>query len=145
LFALKIYAKILKLYSFEIYFLLGTSILGLFFLFSSSDFINMYLSIELYSLSIYCVMAHFKKKLVSIEAAFKYFVIGSISSSLLLLSISSLYAIFGTFNYYELEILLYFNTLEPYNHYLFSVLSYFFISLLIISLLIKLGAAPFHL
>jgi NADH-quinone oxidoreductase subunit N len=141
---LKNYSRIIKVYNFEIFFLLSSSVLGIIFLLSSSDFINMYLSIELYSLSMYCFMAHFKNKLIAIEAAFKYFIIGSITSALILLSISGIYAILGTFNYFEIELLLYFNNISPLNIFIFDCLINFFICLLILSFLIKIGAAPFH-
>lgn len=144
LIAFRFYIKLIKVYNFEIFFLLACSILGLFLLLSSSDFINMYLCIELYSLSMYSFMAHFKRRLINIEAAFKYFIVGSISSSFILFSISGIYAILGSFNFYDIELLLYYNSVAPYN-YISNVLIHFFSYLIIISFFIKIGAAPLHL
>lgn len=113
-------------------------------MFLSYDFINLYLSLELYSLCAYAFIGYFKKNLLYIESAFKYFVIGSLSSSFFLFSACCIYSIFGTFNFYDLEILLYYNKFFFYNKFFPSTLLDFYFVVLVISFFIKIGAAPLH-
>lgn len=141
---LKIYSNLVYLFNFEVLFLIVGSILGLYLMFLSYDFINLYLSLELYSLCAYAFIGYFKKNLLYIESAFKYFVIGSLSSSFFLFSACCIYSIFGTFNFYDLEILLYYNKFFFYNKFFPSVLLDFYFVVLILSFFIKIGAAPLH-
>lgn len=141
---LKIYSNLICLFNFEILFLITGSILGLYLMFSSYDFINLYLSLELYSLCAYTFIGYFKKNLLYVESAFKYFVIGSLSSSFFLFSVCCIYSVFGTFNFYDLEILLYYNKFFSYDNFSSNLLINLFFIILIASFFIKIGAAPFH-
>lgn len=141
---LKVYSDYIYIFNFEMLFLAGGSIIGLYLMFASFDFINLYLSLELYSLCMYAFIGHFKKNLLFIESAFKYFVIGSLSSSFFLFSVCCIYSIFGTFNFYDLELLLYYNKFFFCDQFFSNILINFFFSVLFISFFIKLGAAPFH-
>ena len=132
------------IFNFEILFLISGSILGLYLMFLSYDFINLYLSLELYSLCTYAFIGYFKKNLLYIESAFKYFVIGSLSSSFFLFSVCCIYSIYGTFNFYDLEVLLYYNKFFPYNDFFSNIMVDFFFTVLTIAFFIKAGAAPFH-
>lgn len=65
----------------------------------------MYLSLELFSFCLY-ILASFKRySNLSIEAALKYFILGSFSSGIFLYGISLLYGFFGTVNFIELSVL----------------------------------------
>lgn len=141
---LKIYSNLVYLFNFELLFLISGSILGLYLMFLSYDFINLYLSLELYSLCAYAFIGCFKKNLLFIESAFKYFVIGSLSSSFFLFSVCCIYSMFGTFNFYDLEILLYYNKFFFYDEFFSTILLNFFFVVLVVSFFIKIGAAPFH-
>lgn len=141
---LRIYSNLISLFNFEVLFLISGSILGLYLMFLSYDFINLYLSLELYSLCAYAFIGYFKKNLLYVESAFKYFVIGSLSSSFFLFSICCIYSIFGTFNFYDLEILFYYNKFFFYDGFCSNILFNFIIIILTIAFFIKIGAAPFH-
>ncbi|MBN2042215.1 MAG: cation:proton antiporter [Candidatus Aenigmarchaeota archaeon] len=73
--------------------LLGISLTG--------DIFNMYVFFELMSVSSYALVAFLLNK-ESTEAAFKYLVVGSLSSSFLLLGIAMLYGLAGTLNMADL-------------------------------------------
>jgi NADH:ubiquinone oxidoreductase subunit 2 (subunit N) len=110
-------------------------------LLSARDWILLYLAIELYSLAAYVLVAFKRSSIFSTEGALKYFIIGSVSSALLLLGLSFVYGSLGVSNLYDMELfLVFFDLLPLYNLYLFSFGLFF----IIISLLIKLAAGPFH-
>lgn len=149
IFFLIIFLSIFKNYLFiktffviEFFLLFIFSILGLFLIFSSNDFLNFYLSLELYSLSIYGVMAIMKNSLVFIESAVKYFIISSFSSGLIIFSISVLYFFTGSINFYDLNL---FSSTFNYIEFLPNKIYYLTaLFLLFLGLLIKISAAPFH-
>jgi len=130
---------------FEAILLLLFSLLGLLFILSSNDFISLFLSIELYSFSMYLTIALFRKSVLSLEAAFKYFIVGSVSSIFLLIGAAVVYGIFGSFYFSDIALLSYFFSNEAYFALFDIFLVKFAIFLIIISLFIKLAIAPFHL
>ena len=129
----------------EYYALILLSIIGMFTLVSSTNLIGLYLSIELQSLCFYTLATFLRKTEASTEAGLKYFVLGALSSGILLFGFSLLYGITGTTSFKELAIILSnFNlTLESLNIYKGSIISG--IILIVASLLFKLGSAPFHM
>ena len=134
------YFKLEKIYKYEYYILIFLSLLGLFIIINSYDLITMYLGIELQSLCFY-ILASFKfYNNFSSEAGLKYFILGAFSSALLLFGCSLLYGITGLTNFYELEIFLQYTNVNVYWKSL--LISMFFI---LIGLLFKLSAAPFHM
>jgi NADH:ubiquinone oxidoreductase subunit 2 (subunit N) len=101
----------------------------------------MYLGIEIQSLSFY-ILATFKiYNNYSTEAGLKYFILGAFSSGLLLFGSSLIYGFTGTTNFYDLYIL--FKNFESTNDISTGLLlgSVF----LLIGILFKLGAVPFHM
>lgn len=126
--------------SFEYFILVLLSILGMFLLLSSNDFLSLYVTIELQSLALYVLAALKQNSLFSIEAGLKYFILGTFSSGLLLFGISLLYGLFGTLNFNELNSVFDFGILTG-NNYLFKLGLLFFFS----ALLFKFSAAPFHM
>lgn len=113
--------------SFEYFILFVLSLLGMFFLLSSNDFLSLYITVEFQSLALY-VLASFKQNsLFSIEAGLKYFILGTFSSGLLLFGASLLYGFSGTLNFTELDMLFQFNIIFR-NDYLFKLgLLFFFL------------------
>ena len=75
-------------------FLLAT--LGMLMLISAADLIALYLGLELMSLSLYVVAAYERENLRSTEAGLKYFVLGALSSGMLLYGASLIYGFTGT-------------------------------------------------
>lgn len=70
--------------SFEYFLIMSLSLVGMFFLISSNDFLSLYLSVEFQSLALYVLAAFKQNSLFSIEAGLKYFILGTFSSGLLL-------------------------------------------------------------
>jgi len=116
------------------------SLLGMFILVSANDFIVLYLSLELQSFCLYILASIKRYSNLSIEAALKYFILGSFSSGIFLFGISLLYGFFGTTNFFEINVLIY--SSDIFINYSFLVI----ISLLFISIgvLFKLAIFPFH-
>jgi NADH-quinone oxidoreductase subunit N len=82
------------------------SSLSALFIVSSYDLISMYLAIELQSLSFYVLAAFQRNNEFSTEAGLKYFILGALSSGLLLFGESILYGFTGITNFEELAKLL---------------------------------------
>ena len=94
-----------KINNFEYFLLILFSVLGLFLLCSSNDFLTSYLAIELQSLSFYVLAAFKKNSTFSVEAGIKYFVLGAFSSSMFLFGSSLLYGFTGTIYFTEFSTL----------------------------------------
>jgi proton-translocating NADH-quinone oxidoreductase chain N len=135
------YLKEESIKSFEYLYLILLSIVGSFLLINSNDFLLLYFAIEIQSFCFYILSAIKYKNNFSTEAALKYFVLGSFSSSILLLGIVVLYSISGIINYCDFyNLLLYYsNTISTYSGFLLGLL---FIT---IGILFKLSVAPFHI
>jgi len=118
------------------------SVAGMVFFLSASDFIVLYLAMELISLCFYVLAASDRNNIKSVEAGIKYFILGSFSSSLFLLGVSFIYCFFGTIDFNILQILL----LDLDNGEISSLLFIAFCSFLLIlsAILFKLSVAPFH-
>jgi len=100
-------------------------VIGLLILGVAEELIIIYLSIELISLSFYILAGRERKGMKSTEAGIKYFVLGALSSGILLMGITIVYAQTGTT---DLELIDNFSRM-----------------LIVVGLLFKLGAAPFHM
>jgi len=127
-----------KLIDYEYSQLILMSILGMLLLISSRDLILMYLSIETLSLSLYVLAAIRRSGQYSTEAGLKYFILGALSSGLLLFGSSLIYIITGLTEFESIS-----------NYIWLSETSEIGLSLgaafIIMALLFKLAAAPFHM
>ena len=135
------YLKEENIKSFEYHILILLATLGMILIVSSYDLISMYLAIELQSLSLY-VLASFKRTTEqSTEAGLKYFILGAFSSGILLFGCSLVYGFTGSTNFGDLTKLL--------SHISINQLEMSGVSigliLIIVALLFKLAAAPFHM
>jgi NADH-quinone oxidoreductase subunit N len=81
-------------FEFGILILLSTT--GMLMLISAADLIALYLGLELMSLSLYVVAAIDRDNVRSTEAGLKYFVLGALSSGMLLYGASLIYGFTGT-------------------------------------------------
>jgi len=82
----------------EYFMLLLFALLGMMMVAISNDLITLFIGFELASLSTYAMAGFDRKDARSIEAAFKYFVIGALSSAILLFGISIIYGLTGSTN-----------------------------------------------
>jgi NADH-quinone oxidoreductase subunit N len=84
---------------FEYSVLILLSTLGMLMLISAADLIALYLGLELMSLPLYVVAASHRNSLRSTEAGLKYFVLGALSSGMLLYGASLIYGFTGTVSF----------------------------------------------
>ena len=84
---------------FEYAILVMLSTVGMMVLISAGDLITLYLGLELMSLALYVVAASDRDNTKSTEAGLKYFVLGALSSGMLLYGASLIYGFTGTVNF----------------------------------------------
>lgn len=122
----------------EFYVLGLLSTIGMMILVSSMNFLTLFLGLELMSLPIYAMVALMRGKERCIEAAMKYFIIGSVASGMLLYGFS---LFFGATH--SLNLLVVSNAIVamPLTQQLIVLFGLVFV---IAGIAFKLGAAPFH-
>ena len=79
--------------------LLLTGTLGCFLMAAASDFLMVYLSIELVSIASYVMVGFYRKDRKSAEAALKYVIYGAVASGLMIFGLSFLYGLAGSTQY----------------------------------------------
>lgn len=80
----------------EYHFLLLSALLGMLALASARDLILLFVSFELMSMPLYVLTGFQKRMEVAAEGALKFFLVGTVSSALLLYGMSFLYGVTGT-------------------------------------------------
>ena len=121
----------------EYYTLIFGMILGMFFMVSATDFILLYLAIELLSLSSYVLAGFAKHTMRNAEASLKYIIYGGVSSGIMLFGISIIFGITGSTNLYEINSLMQ----APQFQGLVGLLAGI---LIFVGIGFKISAAPFH-
>ncbi len=81
---------------FELPVLMLIASLGMMLMVSSASFLSLYMGLELQSLALYVLAAFNRDHLRSTEAGLKYFVLGALSSGMMLYGISLIYGFTGT-------------------------------------------------
>ncbi|EXX87443.1 NADH:ubiquinone oxidoreductase subunit N [Paenibacillus darwinianus] len=122
----------------EVYTLLLPAVAGALMLASTADLVTLYVGLELLSISTYVLAGIRKRSVKSSEAAFKYIVLGGISSAFILFGMSYIYGVTGTTNFGGIGAALG-PALADYEALIY--LGFFFI---IGGFAIKIAAAPFH-
>lgn len=122
----------------ELYYLILAAALGGMIMASSGDLITLFVGLELLSITSYILVALQKRSLQSNEGAFKYIVLGSISSAMILYGMSFLYGMSGSTNLAEINLAL----TEYIGSY--EMLAYVAFFLLLAGFGFKIAAAPFH-
>src|SRR5437763_6047467 len=120
----------------EYYSLLGFALCGMMFMVSGVHLITIYTGLELMSLSSYILAGYFKSEEKSSEAAMKYFVLGAVSSAILLYGISLIYGVCGSLNLFDIAKAM--STLITNDALMFGIM------LLGAGLCFKVAAVPFH-
>jgi NADH-quinone oxidoreductase subunit N len=112
--------------------------LGMMLMVSASDFLSLYVGLELQSLALYVLAAFRRDDIKSSEAGLKYFVLGALASGIILYGISLLYGFAGTTDFLKLGKVL--HTLAP--HSVGVVVGMVFI---VAAMAFKVSAVPFHM
>lgn len=76
---------------------------GMMLMLSANNMLSLYMSLELQSLSLYVLAAFHRNSLRSAEAASKYFILGALSSGMLLFGISLIYGFTGSLDFYVIR------------------------------------------
>ncbi|HJS77356.1 MAG TPA: NADH-quinone oxidoreductase subunit NuoN [Burkholderiales bacterium] len=121
--------------------LLLFSLLGMMVMISAASFLTLFLGLELMSLCLYALVALNRDSALSTEAAMKYFVLGALSSGLLLYGMSMIYGATGTLNIYEVAGHAARLAKTPADH-TFLVFGLVFV---VAGLAFKVGVVPFHM
>ncbi|WP_303717775.1 NADH-quinone oxidoreductase subunit NuoN [Brevundimonas naejangsanensis] len=103
---------------------------------SSGDLISLYIGIEMHSLALYVLAAYRRDDLKASEAGLKYFVLGALSSGLLLYGASLIYGFAGSMRFEDIAA---FASANPGPGLIFGLV------FLICGLAFKVSAAPFHM
>ncbi|MGW9126592.1 NADH-quinone oxidoreductase subunit N [Paenibacillus chitinolyticus] len=122
----------------EYYYFLLPAVLGAMVMASSADLITLFVGLELLSITSYVLVAMKKKNTRSNEGAFKYVILGGISSAVILYGMSFLYGIAGTTNLGAIQAAI----VSGYESY--KPLLYVSFFLLLAGFGFKIAAAPFH-
>jgi NADH-quinone oxidoreductase subunit N len=121
---------------FEYPILILLSTLGMIMMISANDLIALYLGLELQSLAAYVIASFHRDNAKSTEAGLKYFVLGALSSGMLLYGASLIYGFTGTVNFEAIAAAL---KGEPG---IGAILGLVFIAA---GLAFKMSAVPFHM
>lgn len=114
------------------------AIIGMMLMVSSNDLLSLFVSLELQSLALYILVSFSKDDFNSSEAGVKYFVIGSLSTCIFLFGSSLIYGIIGSTNFSEISQFI----SDQYNLPTLLIIGLIFI---LVSLSLKISAAPFHM
>jgi NADH-quinone oxidoreductase subunit N len=120
----------------EYYSLLAFALCGMMFMASGVHLATIYIGLELMSLSSYILAGYFKNEQKSTEAAMKYFVLGAVSSAILLYGVSLIYGVTGTLNLNGIARVI--STLVTNDALMLGIM------MLAAGLCFKIAAAPFH-
>lgn len=116
--------------------------IGASFLISSSDLVSMYLSIELQSFAVYILAAIYRNSESATSAGLKYFLLGALSSALILLGSSIIYAYTGLTSFEAISMFSGVGeevaSINEANSVVLGVL------IIGVGFLFKVAAAPFH-
>jgi NADH-quinone oxidoreductase subunit N len=114
------------------------SLLGMFIMISGSNFLVIYMGLELLTLSSYALVALRRDNATASEAAMKYFVLGALASGFLLYGLSMMYGATGS-----LDIAAVFKAINSGN--VKHQVLVFGLVFIVAGLAFKLGVVPFHM
>jgi NADH-ubiquinone oxidoreductase chain 2 len=114
---------------------------GATFLMSSADLVSIYLSIELQSFAVYILATLYRDSESATSAGLKYFLLGGLSSGLILLGSALIYAYTGMTNLETIFSILSVGTVDGSSDLRPCAIG---LTILVIGFLFKVSAAPFH-
>ncbi len=130
------FLKIEKIVKYEYAILTLLATLGMMVMVSANDLLTLYVGLELQSLALYVLAAFNRSSLRASEAGLKYFVLGALSSGILLYGISMVYGFAGTTR---------FEGIAQAAHLDASVGLVIGVVFVLSGLAFKISAVPFHM
>ncbi|GHC60426.1 NADH-quinone oxidoreductase subunit NuoN [Limoniibacter endophyticus] len=131
------FAKAEKFDKFEYPILVMLATLGMLLMVSANDMLSLYMALELQSLALYVVAAFNRENVRSTEAGLKYFVLGALSSGMMLYGISLVYGYTGQTGFEAIA-----TALAGGERQLGLVFGLVFV---LAGLAFKISAVPFHM
>lgn len=122
----------------EMFTLALLALLGIFVMIGGSNFLVIYLGLELLTLSSYALVALRRDHTLATEAAMKYFVLGALASGFLLYGLSMLYGATGSLDIATVLKIVATGQVK-------QTVLVFGLVFIVAGLAFKLGAAPFHM
>jgi NADH-quinone oxidoreductase subunit N len=122
-------------FEFPVLILLATT--GMLMMISADDLISLYVGLELQSLALYVVASFKRNTVTSSEAGLKYFVLGALSSGMLLYGCSMIYGFAGTTSFEQLAA-----DFAGGDYSIGIIVGIVFVS---VGLAFKCSAVPFHM
>lgn len=111
---------------------------GMMLMLSANNMLSLYMALELQSLSLYILAAFHRNSTRSAEAASKYFILGALSSGMLLFGISLIYGYTGSLDFFVIRDTLAGEKMMPPG---FTVGMVFVLA----AIAFKISAVPFHM
>lgn len=125
---------------FEFPVLMVLATLGMMVMVSANDLMTLYMGIELQSLALYVLAAFKRDSEKSTEAGLKYFVLGALSSGILLYGCSLVYGFLGTTNFNSIAMAI--GSLGDNSAPIGAIIGLVFV---LAGLAFKVSAVPFHM
>jgi NADH-quinone oxidoreductase subunit N len=123
---------------FEYSILMLFAVLGMGVMVSSGNLLTMYVGLEMQALSLYVMAAFNRDSLRASEAGLKYFVLGALSSGMLLYGMSLVYGFTGTLSFTEIG-----SFISGQEHMSAGIIAG--LVFMLAGLAFKISAAPFHM
>ncbi|MAA98731.1 MAG: NADH-quinone oxidoreductase subunit NuoN [Stappia sp.] len=123
---------------FEYPVLIVLATVGMMLMLSANDMITLYLGVELQSLALYVIAAFNRDSIRSTEAGLKYFVLGAVSSGMLLYGMSLVYGFTGQTGFPEIA-----STIAGHGGSSLGLI--FGLVFVLAGLAFKVSAVPFHM
>jgi len=123
----------------EYWVLMMFSLLGMMVLVASQHLLALYLGVEIMALPLYAMVSMCRDNSLNAEAGMKYFVMGALSSGMLLYGISMLYGATGTVGIPEISDIL--SDADPQMMHI----AMFGLVFIMVAVAFKFGAVPFHM
>jgi NADH-quinone oxidoreductase subunit N len=124
----------------DYYLLLCFSLLGALTLIAAENFLMIFLSLEMMSIPIYCLVGMIRFRPQSGEGALKYLILGAFASAFLLYGIALVYGATGTTNFKDI-----FTRLSEHGGLINNHLALIGMLFLLIGLGFKIALVPFHM
>lgn len=124
--------------NFEYPLLILFSLLGMMIMVSANDLLSLFMGLELQSLSLYILAAFRRENSKASEAALKYFVLGALSTGILLFGISFIYGFTGATQFQALATIFARQSHQPLG-------VWFGLVFVVAGLSFKIAAVPFHM
>ncbi len=132
------YFKSRKYFNGEYFALILFSVFGMMMLSHAHELVTAFIALEIASLSVYTLVGYHKDNKVSSEAMMKYMVLGSMTGAFFMLGVALIYGAVGSTSLTDISLYVGQNDIKDMPLLLLGA------SFIMITILFKIGAVPFH-